>query len=44
MANGGVYRVKVDEIYVCGVCGQKVKVVEEGDGPVVCCDEDMKLA
>ena len=35
---------KVDEIYVCAICGNKVKVVEEGDGPIVCCGQDMELA
>lgn len=33
---------KVDEIYVCTICGNKVKVFEEGDGPIVCCGQDME--
>lgn len=44
MANGGVDRMKVGEVYVCTICGNKVKVVEEGDGPIVCCGQDMELA
>ncbi|HHX94513.1 MAG TPA: desulfoferrodoxin FeS4 iron-binding domain-containing protein [Clostridia bacterium] len=35
---------KEGEVYVCSICGNKVKVLEEGDGPIVCCGEEMTLA
>ncbi len=34
---------KVDEIYYCELCGNKVKVLEGGAGTLVCCGEPMKL-
>jgi len=27
--------------YVCGVCGQEVKVTKAGAGTLVCCDQPM---
>jgi len=34
---------KVDQTYLCKVCGNKVKVVEAGGGVLVCCGVPMKL-
>ncbi|MEJ5329363.1 MAG: desulfoferrodoxin FeS4 iron-binding domain-containing protein [Desulfobaccales bacterium] len=34
---------KVDEIYLCKICGNKVKVLEAGGGQLVCCGVPMKL-
>lgn len=33
----------VGEIYVCDICGNKVKVLEAGGGTLVCCGADMTL-
>lgn len=35
---------EVGEIYICEICGNKVKVLEVGGGTLVCCGEDMVLA
>ncbi len=32
----------VDEVYVCEICGNKVRVVEAGVGVLVCCGEPMQ--
>jgi desulfoferrodoxin-like iron-binding protein len=32
---------EVSEVYLCELCGNKVKVVESGAGTLVCCGEDM---
>ena len=29
--------------YHCEICGQEVKVLKEGAGTLVCCNEDMVL-
>ncbi|MEM2589332.1 MAG: desulfoferrodoxin FeS4 iron-binding domain-containing protein [Candidatus Aenigmatarchaeota archaeon] len=34
---------KVGEIYLCEICGNKVKVIEAGKGTLVCCGKPMKL-
>lgn len=34
---------KLNAIYVCGVCGNRVEVVREGAGELVCCGQPMKL-
>ena len=34
---------KKGEVYKCEICGNVVAVLEEGDGDLVCCSEDMKL-
>jgi superoxide reductase len=34
---------KLNEIYKCGVCGNVVAMVAEGQGELVCCGEPMKL-
>ncbi|TRO50419.1 desulfoferrodoxin FeS4 iron-binding domain-containing protein [Candidatus Bathyarchaeota archaeon] len=33
----------VGEVYLCQICGNKVQVLEEGAGVLVCCGEDMTL-
>jgi superoxide reductase len=34
---------KVDELYVCRICGNAVEVVMAGAGVLVCCGEPMEL-
>ncbi len=34
---------KLREIYKCEICGNIVEVIHEGDGSLVCCNEEMKL-
>ena len=34
---------EVGEIYYCSICGNKVEVIENGDGALVCCGEPMEL-
>lgn len=34
---------KNNQIYLCEICGNKVKVIETGDGTLVCCGQPMKL-
>jgi superoxide reductase len=34
---------KVGEVYLCEICGNKVKVLEVGKGTLVCCGKPMKL-
>jgi len=29
-------------VYLCEICGNKVKVLEAGDGELVCCGQPMK--
>lgn len=33
----------VGEVYLCQICGNKVKVLEVGGGTLVCCGQDMTL-
>jgi len=33
---------EINEFYLCELCGNKVKVIESGDGILVCCGQDMK--
>jgi len=35
---------KVNEIYLCKICGNKVKVMNAGNGTLVCCGQPMVLA
>jgi desulfoferrodoxin-like iron-binding protein len=42
-AEGGTKVAKVGEVYLCEICGNKVKVLEGGAGTLVCCGEDMVL-
>ena len=32
-----------DQIYVCSLCGQEVKVVKSRAGTLVCCDQPMQI-
>ncbi len=34
---------EVGQIYLCEICGNKVKVLETGVGTLVCCGQDMTL-
>jgi len=34
---------KVGDIYLCEICGNKVRVLEAGPGVLVCCGKPMKL-
>lgn len=34
---------KKGEVYKCDVCGNVVRVMEGGDGDLVCCGENMRL-
>jgi superoxide reductase len=34
---------KVGDIYLCRICGNKVKVLEAGKGTLVCCGQPMVL-
>ena len=34
---------EVGQIYYCEICGNKVRVLENGEGELVCCGEPMKL-
>jgi superoxide reductase len=34
---------KKDEVYKCDICGNVVKVLEGGEGDLVCCGENMRL-
>lgn len=34
---------EVGEVYLCEICGNKVKVLEAGVGTLACCGEPMKL-
>jgi superoxide reductase len=34
---------KVGDIYLCKICGNKVKVLEAGKGTLVCCGQPMVL-
>jgi len=31
----------VNEVYLCEICGNKVKVLDNGPGVLVCCGENM---
>lgn len=32
---------KIGEIYLCEICGNKVKILESGKGTLVCCGQPM---
>jgi desulfoferrodoxin-like iron-binding protein len=40
---GGERMTSVDELYVCKICGNAVKVVMAGAGVLVCCGQPMEL-
>jgi desulfoferrodoxin-like iron-binding protein len=33
----------VGDVYVCEICGNKVKVLEAGAGTLVCCGQSMNV-
>jgi superoxide reductase len=33
---------EVNEVYLCEICGNKVKVLENGFGQLICCGQPMK--
>jgi desulfoferrodoxin-like iron-binding protein len=33
---------RVDQIYVCAVCGNEVRIEKDGGGRLVCCGQEMK--
>jgi len=33
----------IDEVYVCKICGNKVKVLKAGMGTLVCCGKPMTI-
>ena len=32
---------KINEIYKCEICGNKVQVLQSGGGTLVCCSQEM---
>jgi len=32
---------KINEVYICEICGNKVKVLTAGKGTLVCCGKPM---
>jgi len=32
---------QVGELYYCEICGNKIEVLEDGYGTLVCCGQDM---
>ena len=34
---------EVGQIYFCSICGNKIEVIENGEGELVCCGEPMEL-
>jgi superoxide reductase len=32
---------EVDEVYLCEICGNKVQILENGVGQLVCCGQPM---
>lgn len=35
--------VQTGQVYVCDICGNKVKVLEAGKGVLICCGQPMRL-
>jgi len=35
---------KKGDVLVCTVCGAKIEFLEDGEGPIVCCDQEMEPA
>jgi superoxide reductase len=33
---------KVGQVYLCEICGNKVKMLEAGKGQLICCGQAMK--
>lgn len=42
-SNGGEGMTTIGDVYVCEICGNKVKVLEAGAGTLVCCGQPMKV-
>ena len=40
---GGKKLTEEGQVYLCEICGNKVKVLESGSGTLVCCGQDMTL-
>jgi desulfoferrodoxin-like iron-binding protein len=40
---GGDFVTNVDEVYLCKICGNKVKVMKAGKGTLVCCGQAMAI-
>ncbi len=38
---GGETVTKAEEVYLCKICGNKVRVLEAGKGTLVCCGKPM---
>ena len=34
---------QIGEVYLCKICGNKVRVLENGEGELVCCGQPMEL-
>ena len=34
---------EIEEVYLCEICGNKVKVLEAGAGTLVCCGQPMRV-
>ncbi|NTU99104.1 desulfoferrodoxin FeS4 iron-binding domain-containing protein [Candidatus Falkowbacteria bacterium] len=34
---------QVEQVYVCSICGNEVKVIKAGGGELVCCGQPMDL-
>lgn len=34
---------QLNEVYLCEICGNKVKLIATGKGVLVCCGKPMKL-
>jgi len=34
---------EIGEIYLCEICGNKIEVIENGAGVLVCCGAPMRL-
>jgi len=35
---------KAGDLLECTVCGNKIEFLEDGEGPIVCCGQDMVAA
>ena len=34
---------KIGEVYLCSICGNKVKIMAAGKGTLICCGKPMSL-
>ncbi|KUK11587.1 MAG: Desulfoferrodoxin Dfx domain protein [Clostridia bacterium 41_269] len=37
-------KMKKGDRLVCTICGNKIEFLEDGEGPIVCCGQDMEPA